>query len=163
MGVLSALNPFKHKEDTSLQFKRDLTTAAVHGDAAKPNSPEADYLAMVGKMGFMVMDENIINFLYSNSLLHPFIPVFSPLNSTIKLDKQQAELKRIRLENFIVERKLTMPPETYDSNGLEVLDGLRIFGHDRVSEAMDGWKGHLVTEQVKVIETRTPEKKGWFR
>lgn len=163
MGLLNRLNPFKQKDDVGLQFRRELILAEASGEAARPHSPEADYVAMVGKMGFMVMDENIINFLYSNPLLHPFIPVFSPINATIKLDKRQEDLKRIRLENFLVERKLTMPPDVYDANGLEILDGLRIFGHDRISEAADGWKGHLVTEQVKVIETRSQEKKGWLR
>lgn len=161
MGILSAINPFKHKDEEShaLRFQRDLTRAEVE----KPTSPEADYIAMVGKMGFMVMDENLINFLYSNPILHPLIPVFSPVNATIKLDKHQSELKRIRLENMLTVMKLTMAPNVYDANGLEILDGLRLYGHDRVSEAFEGWKGHLVTEQVKVIETRTPEKKGWFR
>lgn len=154
-------NPFKKDDSDKINFARNMQTTAIDAKLRQTN-PESEYIQMIGKLGYMVMDENVINFLYQNEVLHPFIPVFSPLNATIKLDKKQAELKRIRLENFIAMRKLTMPAEIYDSNGLEVIDGIRLFGHDRVSEAQDGWKGHLVTEQVTRIETRNVKEKGLF-
>lgn len=159
--VLGFLNPFKKRDNDFLQFERGLIASEVAGDSARPTNPEADYINMMGKLGPMILDENVVNFLHRFTILHPLIPVFSPLNATIKLDKKQAELKRIRIDNMITELKLTMPVEVYDANGMEILDGLRLFGFDRVSEAVDGWKGHLTTEQVKVIRTEQ-EKKGVF-
>lgn len=156
--VFGLSNPFKKRDSDKINFERNIQLTAADNQM-KQNSPEADYIAMMGKMGYMVMDENFINLLFSNEMLHPLIPVFSPLNATIKLDKQQAELKRIRLENFISMLKLTAPPEVYNSNGMEVLDGMRLFGHDRVSEAVEGWKGHLVTEQVTKIQTQQLKEK----
>ena len=159
MGILDL---FRKKDDGGLEFERNLALASEAGDSQKPTSPEADYAAMIGKMGFMIMDENVINFLYKNKVLHPYLFTFSPVNSTIKLSKHQSELKRIRLENQVVMTKLTMPPELYEANGMEIMDGVRLYGHDRVSEAEEGWKGHLVTEQVKVIDIKTTKEKGRF-
>jgi len=158
--VLGIKNPFK-KDDNLLQFSQGLVEAEVGGAAGKPESPEMEAWQLETKMKFMIKDEDVSNFLLQNKCLQPLVPVFSPVNATIKLNKQQAVLKRIRIENMITMMKLTMNPDVYEANGLEVLEGLRLYGHDRVSEAEEGWKGHLVTEQVKVIETRT-EKKGWF-
>ena len=159
--VLGIKNPFK-KDDGELEYTRGLVQAEVAGDAGKPPaSPEMEAWNLETKMKFMIKDEDVSNFLLQNKCLQPLVPVFSPVNATIKLGKQQEALKRIRIENMITLMKLTMSPRTYEARGLEVLEGLRLYGHDRVSEAAEGWKGHLVTEQVKVIETRT-EKKGWF-
>ena len=153
---LNPLNLFKKKDDGHLEYQR----ALVCSDAANTHSPpEQEYAAMVGKMGYLVMDERLIEFLFSNPCLQPLIAVLSPVNSTTKLDKHEAELKRIRIENIFTMLKLTMDPKIYEANGMEMLDGLRMYAHDRVNDAADGWKGHIVTEQTRRYTFRENEKK----
>ena len=142
------------KDPNKLQFRRNLAISESV-ESARRSNPEAEYLQTIGKMGYMVMDERVIDLLFSNPSLQSLGPVYSPVNATIRLSKQEAALKRIRIENHITMLKLTMHPDLYEGNGMEILEGLRLFGFDRVSEAEAGWKGHLVTEQVKKIEIST--------
>jgi hypothetical protein len=153
-------NPMKlfHREDKGLEFRQTLIHQEQQVDANRPGSAMEDLVEMTRKIGYLTIDENIINFLHNNASMHPLLAPFSPLNSTIILNKQQASLKRIRFENLFSILKLTMEPSTYEANGFEVLEGLRMYAHDRVSEAEEGWKGHLCTENVKRIEAHTEKK-----
>ena len=49
-----------------------------------------------------------------------------------------------------------MDPQVYNANGLEWLEALRMYGHDRISGAEDGWIGHIATETTRrhVFEER---------
>lgn len=155
-------NFFRGKDSSRVEYERALVTTTTAGETNKPSDPASDYIEMTGKMGYMVMDEIVIKILSENPYLQPLLFLFSQLNSTGKLDKHQAELKRIRLEKIITMMRLTMPEAMYEANGYETLATVRMFGHDRINEAVDGWKGHLVTEQVKKIEVRTPHEKRGF-
>jgi hypothetical protein len=42
-----------------------------------------------------------------------------------------------------------MDPKVYNANGLEILEGSRLFLHDRVSGADEGWIGHIATETTR--------------
>lgn len=162
MGILDLL--FRNKDSSRVDYEHALVTATTAGETGKPNDVAADYVEMTGRMGYMVMDELIVKILSNNEYFQPLLFLFSQLNSTINLDKHEAKLKRIRLEKIITMMRLTMPEEMYEANGYETLATVRMFGHDRINEALNGWKGHLVTEQVKKIEVRTPqENKGWLR
>lgn len=94
-------------------------------------------------MSLLLENENNVRGLSS------LVPVLSPTNSVIKLSKYQADLKRIRLDNHIILLKLTMNPKVYEANGLEMLEGYRMYGHDRISGAEEGWIGHIATETTR--------------
>lgn len=155
MPSLNPLNLFRKKDDHSLEFTRSVVCNEVANDKS---TPESDYIAMIGKMGYLVMDERLITFLFENPSLQALIPILSPVNSTINLNRREAELKRIRIENIFTMLTLTMDPAIYEANGMEMLEGLRMYAMDQVSGAEDGWKGHIVTEQTKII--RSEETKG---
>jgi hypothetical protein len=42
-----------------------------------------------------------------------------------------------------------MDPKVYNANGLEILEGSRMFLLDRVSGAEEGWIGHIATETTR--------------
>jgi predicted nucleotidyltransferase len=142
--------PFRKKKDSGIDYKRSL---AVTSEQYSPTDSEKDYEFVLGKLQAMLKDENV-DAVLKDSILEDFIFITSHVNSTINLDKKQAELKRLRLEQFVILKKLTMSQDDYESNGLESLMALRMYCHDRINETVNGWKGHLVTEQVKVIETK---------
>lgn len=158
MVKVNVPNPFKKKIDESaLDFRRSMALTEAQKDAS---TPENDYLTMVGRMGYLLTDEHLENFLIYNPELQPLLAVLSPVNSTTKLDARQAELKRIRVDNFFTMLKLTMSPRIYEANGMEMLDGLRLFAHDRINDAADGWKGRLTTEQTRTVVNRFEDGKG---
>ncbi len=147
------------KNDAGIEFRQAAAIQACGEESGRPGNPLEDIAEMTRKIGYLTIDETVIQLCLQNKMLNPLLAPFSPLNSTINLNKHEASLKRIRLENFFSILKLTMKPEDYEANGFEVLEGLRLYGHDRVSEAQEGWKGHLCTENVKTIGIHT-EKKG---
>lgn len=160
MWNLPSLNPLKlfaKKDSHVLDFGRDVAC----GDASSggQGNAENEYIAMVAKMGYLVMDERVVSFLSNNPCMQPLLPVLSPVNSTTKLSGHEAELKRIRIENMFTMMKLTMEPEIYEANGMEMLDGLRLYAHDRVNDAVDGWKGHITTEQTRRYSVKEEKSK----
>jgi hypothetical protein len=155
---LVSLNPLKifgKKDDGHLEFKRQVV---CNESMKNDNTAENDYINATGKMGYLLYDEQVTGLLFDNKALQPLIPVLSLVNSTTKLSPHQADLKRIRMDNFFTMMKLTMDPKTYEANGMEMLDGLRMFGHDRVSDAEEGWKGHITTEQTRRISVEERKK-----
>ena len=159
MGFKSVVRKILGKDDPGFEFRQSLALQEAAGDANRPGNPLEEIAEMTRKIGYLTVDETIINLCQSNKPLNPLLAPFSPLNSTINLSKHEAGLKRIRFENLFSIMKLTMCPEDYEANGFEVIEGLRMYAADRVSEAQEGWKGHLCTENVKRTEVHT-EKKG---
>jgi len=70
--------------------------------------------------------------------LNSLVPVFRRRIVVVKRVSFRADLKRIRLDNHITLLKLTMDPDVYEANGLEMLEGERMYGHDRISGAEEG-------------------------
>ena len=148
---------FKKRDDGAIEFRRNMAITDANNDKT---GQESDYINTMGKMGYLLYDETVTTFLFENKPLQPLLPVLSPLNSTTNLSKFDAELKCIRMDNFFTMMKLTMNPADYENRGLEFLDGLRLFAMDRVSDARDGWKGHISTEVTKRLSVVEEKKKG---
>lgn len=146
--MVNIINKLRGKDPSYIDFKRQQVLTVEQGEAQNPNAQE--YIEAAAKAGLLISDQIATQVLLDNPSLSSLIPVLSPTNSVIKLNGHEADLKRIRLENHVCLLKLTMPPELYRGNGLEVLEGFRLYGHDRISGAMDGWIGHIATETTKV-------------
>ena len=146
---------FKKKDTTTRDFKR---TQVLTEQQQPEQSASEQYQIMTAKMGFMVTDELVIKLIWDEPHFHPLIPVFSIVNASGRITKKVADIMKLRLENIIARLKLTMKQDLVDRGGLDTLEGLRIYGYYRINEIIDGWKGHLITEQVKVIETRDKAK-----
>lgn len=155
MGLGSAIRRVFGKDNAGFEFPQNMALAGTGGDPQQPNSAVEEVMEMTRRIGYLTMDEQIIALCAGNKKLQPFLPIFSPLNNTIFLSKDQAMIKRIRLENFCTMMKLTMAPEDYEANGYELIEALRLHGHDRISGAVEGWIGHLCTENARKIEVTT--------
>lgn len=135
------------KDKSYIEFKRQKEMAVVANESQNEGTQE--YVELTNRAGFLITDQISIGPLLENRNLHSLIPILSPTNSVIKLSKHEAGLKRLRLDNHIALLKLTMEPETYEGNGLEMLEGYRMYGHDRISGAEEGWIGHIATETTR--------------
>jgi hypothetical protein len=143
------------KDKSYIDFKRQERLAIQQSENQNPGTDE--YTELTNRAGYLITDQISMNVLLENRNLNSLVPVLSPTNSVIKLSKQQADLKRIRIDNHIALLKLCMDPDVYEANGLEILEGYRMYGHDRVSGAEEGWIGHIATETTRVH--RFEEKK----
>jgi hypothetical protein len=131
----------------AIEFRKAKELAIHQTETANPGADE--YLELTNRAGFLITDQVAIGVLLDNPGLHSLVPILSPTNSVIKLSRYEADIKRLRLENHIALLKLTMDPKTYEANGLEVLEGFRMYGHDRISGADEGWIGHIATETTR--------------
>ena len=145
MGVL---DKFRHKDEGAIEYKRAQRIAISQTENQNPSGSE-EFLEATNRAGFLITDEVVLTMFRDNPSLASLLLVGSPTNSVIKLDRHEADLKRIRIDNHIALLKLTMNPNTYEANGLEMLEGSRMFLHDRVNGAVDGWIGHIATETTR--------------
>lgn len=150
------LDKLTGKDRQYIEFKQQ-RSLAVTANESQPGTD--DYIETTHRAGYLITDEMAMDVLRVNQCLSSLIPIMSPTNSVINLSQHEADLKRLRLENHICMLKLTMPPEIYEGNGLEILEGYRLFGHDRISGAQNGWIGHIATEQTKVHRFEEGKKK----
>jgi hypothetical protein len=155
--LVGFIDRLRGKDPSYIEFKRAERIAVQTNENQNPGAEE--YLELTNRAGFLITDQISIGALLDNPCLSSLVPVLSPTNSVIKLSPYQADLKRLRLDNHIALLKLCMPPEVYEANGLEMLEGYRMYGHDRISGAEEGWIGHIATESTRVHRFEEGKKK----
>ena len=92
------INRLRKKDTAAIEFKRQERLAIYQGESQEPGTQE--YMELMNRAGFLLNDQPLMDFLMSTPALSDLEPILSPTNSTIKLSKFQADLKRIRLEQF---------------------------------------------------------------
>jgi hypothetical protein len=158
MGIGRVVKKIFGKDDDALEFPQNMILGHTAGEANSPSNPIEETQMMAQRIGYLTIDGPVLNVIALNPQLQDWLMYVTPLNSTAKLDKQQAKLQAARIEVAAARSKLLMKPSTYEANGYQIIEGLRNFAHMRTFEAIDGWKGHLCTENVKRIEAGVVKK-----
>jgi hypothetical protein len=144
---LGIIDKLRGRNKDAIEFQRSERIAVHANENQNPGTEE--YTELTNRAGFLITDENVLNLFIRNKCLNSLVPIASPTNSVIKLSRYEADLKRVRIDNHMCLLKLTMDPKVYNANGLEILEGSRLFLHDRVSGADEGWIGHIATETTR--------------
>lgn len=150
--VFEKLKKILGKGDEGLAFPQDLILGHSAGEATNPNNSIEETQIVSERISYLTRDGPVMNLVALNPEIHDWLMYITPLNSTGKLDKRLAALQMQRIENAAIRSKLLMPAEKYEANGYEYVEGLRNFAEMRTFEAIEGWKGHLCTENVRRIE-----------
>lgn len=148
----------KKKEDKDEEFMRDQALA----DTARGGSPlPEDYVYSLGRSVYMIMDPEVSEMLKDdgNPQLKSLIPAFSHLNRTTAIGEKEARLLLLQYEYIGLIHTLNMDEDEYENKGWALLEALEIFARNIVADARHGWKGRLVTEQIKIIKTEIEKKK----
>lgn len=145
--MAAIINKIRGVNPDRIEFQRAQRLAVTQNETASPGTEEV--LELTNRAGFLITDEKVLDLFTMNPCLNSLVPIASPTNSVIKLSRHEADLKRIRIDNHISLLKLTMDPKVYNANGLEILEGSRMFLLDRVSGAEEGWIGHIATETTR--------------
>lgn len=145
------------KDEKDEEFGTDM--ALTEHSRQSPMSDEMIY--SLGRSVYMIMDPEVTGILNAdgNDQFNALIPAFSHLNRTTNIDKKQAELLTLDYEYLSLIHKLNMNEDEYENVGWAMLESLKIFAHGITSDAFHGWKGKLVTEQIKIIRTELEKKK----
>jgi len=122
--------------------------------------------ASLGQSVYMVHDPYVHEAFRDkdNELLETMLPAFSFLNRTTNIDKAEKELLFWQYKRLMTLTRLTMKERDYNTKWWLQQEALQIYAMGILNDAEGGWKGKLVTEQIRKIitELRKPEKKGRF-
>jgi hypothetical protein len=143
-------NKEKEKRDEEYLETQGLT------ETGRPSSSTPlpqEYLASLGTSYYLLMDEDVHGMLKRNNELKGLLPAYSHLNRTTKITPKQAELLKLDYDFVILIHELNMDEDAYETTLWSTLEGLQIYGANMISDAIEGWRGKLVTEQIKVIRT----------
>lgn len=150
------------KDDKEEQFATDMALT----EHSRPMADEM--INSLGRSVYMVMDPDVQAILNNpektNPQLQALLPAFSHLNRTTKIGKTQAELLTLDYEYLSLIHKLNMNEDEYENVGWALLESLKIFASGIISDALDGFKARVITEQIKIIRTelQKQKKKGIF-
>lgn len=152
----------KEEKQRQREFREhlELAKAAGKSQGRAMNERGREQIQSLGRAFFLLKDENVLNLIaqYKPELF----PIFSSLNPTSKIEKDRdRELFELYLDDVILHEEMTLgdnaePPE------LQFLKSLRYYGRFRILDAMQGYRGKLVTEEIErtFVHTTEPKKKG---
>jgi len=147
----------KKKEEEEAQFKRDVVISEQQRPQQTPMTE--DYIASLGRSVYMVMDPEVTNILSENAQLKSLIPAFSHLNRVSRIGKGEAELLEFDYEYMFLLHTLTMNEDEYETKEAERIEALKLHSRFIIHDSFGGWKGNLVTEQIKTIRTELEKTK----
>jgi hypothetical protein len=154
LGLLGGL--FHKKDERAFEF----SAAAAQTDLANPtaSSPEQEYVQTVGKIGYLLNSPTMEQFFATNPHMQKFIPAFQSVNRTTKLSNHEAEIMWLDFQIAFTMAKLTMPPDVYEQGAMSMFQSLEILASTQITDGKDGWKGHLITEQVRRLDVQLNKK-----
>lgn len=156
----------KKKKEEEMDFRKEQSLAEQYrGGGGMPLTE--DYIASLGRSVYMVMDPEVTAILNpidekGKPIPSPFrslVPAFSHLNRVSRIGKNEAEILQLRYRKLMLLHKINMTEDEYESEGGALLESLEIFATHMIHDSFDGWKGNLVTEQIKTIRTELGEQK----
>jgi len=145
----------KKKENGKLSYGEEM---ALTEQSRRPPMDE-DMIYTLGRSVYMIMDPEVTAlFTKKNSKFKTLLPAFSHLNRVSKIGPREAELLELDYEYLTIIHKLNMEEEEFESQTWQELEALKIFARHMINDAFNGWKGNLITEQIKTIRTEIQEK-----
>jgi len=152
----------KRKDQDEEEFKKEVALTELGGEMP-PQSVglTQDYIYSLGRSVYMIMDPEVNLVLNKKPYLKTLIPAFSHLNRISRIGKQEADLLELDYEFLMLIHKLNMNEDEYENKGWAELESLKLFARHMIHDSFGGWKGNLLTEQVKIIkaELEKPKKK----
>ncbi len=150
---------FWGRENKKLEFNRTYALTEAARDSQGSADPANDYLMALGKFGYLVGDDRIPTFVSQNPAYNALIPALSPVNRTTKhISKRDAHIAWLDFQILFTMLELTMRPEDCETGAMEILQGFEIFANTQISDGFEGWKGNILTQQVKVSRVELKEK-----
>lgn len=150
---------FWNRDKGKQEFRRNQILTEQQADAQRPTNPEIEYLTMLGKFGYLVADDRVFDFIQKHPQYNALIPAFSPVNRTTKhISKRDAQIQWLDHQILQVMLETTMSPDDYEAGAMEIMQGFEIFANTQISDGFEGWKGNILTQQVKVIRAETEKK-----
>jgi len=153
-----------NKKEKEMRTEEALVNMAL-ADVSKAENVPQEVIQSIGQSAYMIMDPDVTDLLRDDEQLKHLQPAFSHVNRTTNIGKREIELQELQYDYIMLVHKVSMNEDNYESSGWAKLIALRIFADGILSDANHGWKGKLVTDQIKTLRTilERRQKKGWLR
>lgn len=149
----------KKKDEEEEQYKKEMALTEEGRPATDQN-----YLDALGKIYYMVKDDQEAALLWSKKELRNLIPAFSALNQLSNIDDKEARIRRLKYKILLLKMKGYMNAKKYAEGGSTLISSLELRSRSIVSDSKGGWKGRIITESSKVTRhVFEKEKKGLLR
>ena len=147
---------FGKKDDTAFQF----SAAAAQTDLANPNNTtlQQDYIDTVGKIGYLLDSPTMQQFFADNEEFRPLIPAFQNVIRTTKINSREAEIMWLGYKILALKLKADLASTHPYKDYTAIFMSLEILFESIISDAKEGWKGHLTTEQVRRLDVQLNKK-----
>lgn len=113
--------------------------------------------------GFYLQEDEQVDFILREYCPY-LIPLFSRLNATSKIDnKRDRRLMQLKKNDALLHLQMELA-EDGDSVMRLLIKALDGFGEYRILDAMGGYRGKLVTEEIErtTVKVEQPKKKGFL-
>lgn len=154
----------KKEPDPDEEFQKNVVLTEEQGQGSDRWDDEVR--ASLGRSVYMIHDPYVHAAFAddNNPLLKTMLPAFSFLNRTTNIEKDEKELLTLQYKRLMILAKLTMKEDEYNTKWWLQQEAFQIYAMGILNDAEGGWKGRLVTEQIRKIitELRQPEKKRRF-
>lgn len=154
---------FGRKDDKDKkEFEKTLVASHVAGrsQARAMKLTDQQQLNSLGRAYYLQQDENVQNLLMENA---PYlIPAFSRLNATSKIDdKKDRRLMQLYFKDLLLHLQMELA-EDGDAVMRSLIKALGINAEYRILDAVGGYRGRLVTEEIErtTVRVEQPKKKG---
>ena len=148
------------KEKETRQFHRDIAIAHMQTKANTMNLSNQQQLNSLGTAYFLQQDENVLKVIMEEC--PELIPAFSRMNATSKIEKpRDKRMMQLYFKDILLHLEMELGDEG-DIGDRSFIKSLGINAEFRILDAMGGYRGRLVTEEIErtthVLEQ--PKKKG---
>ena len=153
MGLLDILKGTNKKREAF-----EFSAAAAQQELANPSSNAQEYVDTIGKLGYLFETTAMQDFFMNNRNMRVFIPAFQTVNRTTNINEHEAQIMWLDFQTLFTMVKLTMPPDDYEQGAMAMFQSLEILASTIITDAKNGWKGHLATENVRRLDVALNKK-----
>lgn len=141
---------FGKKDDLAFQF----SAAAAQTDLANPNNSPAsqDYVDAAGRIGYLLDSPELQQLFVNHPELNPLSPAFQSVIRTTKVNSIEAERMWLRYKIATLKLKADLASKYPQRDYSAIFMALDILFESIITDAKEGWKGHLSTESVRRLD-----------
>jgi len=148
-------------KDEAKEKREALGMEVVRMDVGKPEQgplPQ-ELINQLGKEYYLLVDDLTLKQLDEDEQLKHLIPAVSHLNRTTKIRRRDAEIQMLEMECLFDIHTMQMEEDKFDHKGWAKLQALQIFGKDTIHDKIEGHRGKLISDQIRIIEARVVAEK----
>jgi len=105
----------------------------------------------------LMEDEKVLEIVEGDDDLRDLIPILSRLNRTTRISRDEYELLSLEVDLIFEMKMAAMNEDKFEMKHWAKLQALRFYIQMALRDAVDGWRGRLITERHRRISIRREE------